>query len=457
MARIIILLISLFAICGARAQFSGGSSASTGSASDTGYSLTSGTASVSGQTYTSTNSDENAVQVTGGTLTMTDCTILKSAGDTEDSDGSSFYGINSAVYAGGSNAVINMTGGTITTTAKGANAIMAYNGGTVYVSDVVINTTENLSRGIHATGGGVIVANNLTITTAGTNCSVIATDRGGGTVTVTEGSYVTTGRDCAVVYSTGTITATDISGSSSQGEIGVIEGSNSINLYNCNLTSGSSKRGLMVLQSGSGDSEGYNGVVNIDGGTMTLTDESAPFIEVPTNITATITLNDVTLDVPSDVLMLVNYNTSWSTYGGTGNLVLTTDSEATYSGAVKADKYSTATVTVGSGVTWNGAIDTDNEAAATSVSVSGTWVLTADSYVDALTIEAGGSVDTNGYSLNYGSLSNNGSLVNGIGVVTLTATEGTDMIFTLSGKRVNNATTLPAGVYVVNGKKVLVH
>jgi len=164
------------------------SSASVGSASSTGYSQTKGDNTVSKQTYTSTNSDENAVQVTGGTLTMTNCTIKKTAGDTGDSDGSSFYGINSAVYCAGSNSTLTMTGGTINTSAKGANSIIAYNSGTINVSNVTINNTANLSRGIHATGGGKIVASNLAITTAGSNSSVIATDRGGGTVTVTGGS-----------------------------------------------------------------------------------------------------------------------------------------------------------------------------------------------------------------------------------------------------------------------------
>src|SRR5574344_3027075 len=298
------------------------------------YTLSDGNSpTLSGKTYTSTTADQNAIKVTNGTLTLTNDTIVKSAGDCTDSDGSSFYGTNAAILASGSSAKVVMSGGKITTSAKGANAIVAY-GGTVTVSDVTMNCTSNLSRGIHATGGGTINATNLTITTAGSNSSVIATDRGGGTVTVTGGTYKTTGTDCAVMYSTGTITATGITGSSSQGEIGVIEGSNTININNSTITSGSSSRAMMILQSGSGDASGYNGYINIVGGTMIVTGSSTPLIEITTSTKGTLTLKDVSLTLPSGVLMKVDYNTRWKTTSPIAYLVLDTASSATYSGDV---------------------------------------------------------------------------------------------------------------------------
>ncbi len=76
-----------------------------------------------------------------------------------------------------------------------------------------------------------------------------ATDRGSGSVYVTGGTYTCTGQDAAVIYSTGTITVDSITGSSAQGEIAVIEGSNSVTISGeSNITSGSSERGIMALQ-----------------------------------------------------------------------------------------------------------------------------------------------------------------------------------------------------------------
>lgn len=444
----------------------GGSSYSIGSTSSTGYSQSSGTNSVSGQTYTSTGSDENAVQVTGGTFTMTDCTITKTGDYSASSDNTSFYGVNSAVYVGSTSAAttLTMTGGTITTNAKGANAAFAYGYGVLNISDVTIRNSANLSRGIHATGGGTIVASNLDIVTEGSNSSVVATDRGGGTVTVDGGSYVTTGTDCAILYSTGTVSASNATGSSAKGEVGVIEGDNTINITNCNFSSGSSSRGLMILQSGSGDSEGYNGAINITNSTITLTDSSAPLCEIPTNITGTLTLDNTSLTVPSGVLMYVDYNTRWSTYGGTGNLVLKNGS---YTGAVNADQYGTATVSVASTATWTGSIDNSNVASSTTATVEGVWILDADSYVDNLTIASGATVYTNGYSLNYGSLTNNGTLdttstgVTGIKAITLQMDgAGNGVVYNLNGIKVadsaSNLSALVKGIYIVNGKKVAV-
>ena len=437
------------------------SSETIGSTSETGYSQSSGTNSATGETYTSTNSDENAVQITGGSFTMTDCTVLKSAGDTSDSDNSSFYGTNAAVYCGGSSSVLNISGGSVTTSAAGANAIFAYDYGTINVSDLTINTSSNLSRGIHATGGGIINASNLNVTTAKTNCSVIATDRGGGTVTVTGGTYVTTGDDSAVTYSTGTITATDIVGSSSKGEMSVIEGDNSITLNSCDMTSGSSSRGMMILQSGSGDSEGYNGSITVNGGSLSMTSSSAPLLEVPTYITATLTLKDVTLSVPSNLLMYVNYNTQWTSYGGTGILNLTTDSTWTYTGEVYADSYSTAIVNVGTGVTWNGSINNDNAAQSASVTVEGIWNLTADSSVDELSIGDEAAVYTNGFTLSYNSLSGSDNIYT-TGIKTISYTDSTPApIFSINGLMVKSAAEslddVPPGIYIFKGKKYSVH
>lgn len=411
----------------------GGGGTTVSSPSGAAYQLTDGsTVTLDNQTYSTSSSDYNVIQVTSGTLNLNNATLTKT-GDTSNEDGSSFYGINSSVYVNGSNAVVNMTGGTITSECKGANGGFAYGSGVLNISDVTIHNTGNLSRGIHATGGGTINATNLDITTEGSNSSVVATDRGGGTVTVDGGSYKTTGTDCAILYSTGTITANNATGSSAKGEVGVIEGDNSININNCDFTSGSSSRGLMILQSGSGDSQGYNGKITINGGKITLTDSSAPLCEIPTNITGTLTLKDVDLTVPSGILMSVDYNTRWSTNGGTGNLVLQTDSTWTVNGTVSKDSYAKAlNVTVGSGVT---------------------WILTADASVDALVNN--GTIILNGHTLTYSSLTGNEPLnTTGITAVSQANDNSASRIYDLSGRYVGtDKSALKSGIYIQSGKK----
>lgn len=436
------------------------------------YKLSDGsTVTKTGETLTSTTQYYNAVQVTNGTLTLNNCTFSKT-GDGSQGDNSSFYGNNSTIYAGdgagssstssASSAIINIVGGSVTSESKGANAVFATNGATINVSGITIDNSYAVSRGLHATFGGKIVASDVNITTHSETSSTIATDHGGGTVTVNGGTATAKGSNSAVLYSTGIITATDLTGTSEQGEIAVVEGDNGVIIDGCTMTSGSSNRGLMMLQSGSGDAEGSNAYITVSNSTLTTTGSATPLCEVPTLNNGTLTLTDVTLSVASGVLMLVDYNTQWSTYGGNGRLILqTTQDSWTYTGSVEADAYSNAYVTVGENVIWNGEIDTDNNAASTTVTVNsdGVWNLTSDSYVS--TLVNNGTINKNNYSLTYGSLSGNGTINDGSSVREIVV--GNNMsgnIYTIDGRLVKeNASTtldLPQGIYIKNGEKFII-
>lgn len=427
------------------------------------------------ETFTNSISDNNVVQVLWGNLTLNNCTLEKTGDTTSDGDNSSFYGVNSALYVGPTDStkyygICTMTGGSITTDAKGSNAVFATRGGVINISDVTIHTTKDTSRGLHATYGGHINATDMDITTEGQSCSTIATDRGGGYVFVTGGSATAKGTNSAVLYSTGTIEATDLTGVSEVGEIAVVEGDNHVTMTNCNMTSGSSKRALMMLQSGSGDANGYNAAINVYNSSLTVSDANTPLCEVPTLNMGTLTLNDASLNVASGILLKVDYNTQWSTYGGTGRLILeTTTGTASkpwiYTGEVTADAYSYATVEVGVNTLWYGTIDNASEAKGDTVTVSGTWVLDSDANVDKLVIKAGAKVITNGHTLNYTSIINDGTLdttttgltyeqTTGIASVTAEATDSDtdDAYYDLMGRKL---TTVPShGIFIHKGKKI---
>ncbi|MBQ6789916.1 MAG: hypothetical protein IJP76_00490 [Paludibacteraceae bacterium] len=358
------------------------------------YTHSSGTATITSD-YSSSTQYYNVIQCTGGTLTMNGCTITKS-GDGSQGDNSSFYGNNSSIYAGAasssnyqsttaaSGAKIVISNVTVNGSAQGANAVIATNGATVEIDGITIVNTNSVSRGLHATYGGIITASNVDITTNEATSSTIATDRGGGTVTVNGGTATANGSKSAVIYSTGTMAATDLVGTSAKGEIAVIEGDNSITMTNCTMTSGSSERGLLMMQSGSGDASGVNPVMTITGTSLTMTDSSAPLLEVATCVTATCTLDNCTVTVPSGVLMYVMADSQWSTSGAVGNLIL---ANGTYTGTVKYDSGYTANVTVNSGAT---------------------WVLSANTSICKLVNN--GTIITNGYTLTTTSSSGSGTI-----------------------------------------------
>ena len=358
------------------------------------YTHSSGTATIT-DNYSSSTQYYNVIQCTGGTLTMNGCTVTKS-GDGSKGDNSSFYGNNSSIYAGAASsssyqsttaaggAKIVIKNVTVNGTAQGANAVIATNGATVEIDGITIVNSNSVSRGLHATYGGIITASNVDITTNEATSSTIATDRGGGTVTVNGGTATANGSKSAVIYSTGTMSATDLVGKSAKGEIAVIEGDNSITMTNCTMTSGSSERGLLMMQSGSGDASGVNPVMTITGTSLTMTDSSAPLLEVATCVTATCTLDNCTVTVPSGVLMYVMADSQWSTSGAVGNLIL---ANGTYTGTVKYDSGYTANVTVNSGAT---------------------WVLSANTSICKLVNN--GTIITNGYTLTATSSSGSGTV-----------------------------------------------
>lgn len=359
------------------------------------YTHSTGTATIS-DSYSCSTQYYNVIQCTGGTLTMNNCTITKT-GSGSNGDNSSFYGNNSSIYCGSasssgyssttsaSGAKIIISGGSVTSSSEGANAVFATNGATIEVDGITIVNNSNVSRGLHCTYGGTITATNVDITTNGATSSTIATDRGGGTVSVTGGTATANGSKSAVIYSTGTMSATSLTGTSAVGEIAVIEGDNSITMTNCTMTSGSSERGLLMMQSGSGDAEGSNPVMTITGGSLKTTDTSAPLLQVSTDVTATCTLSGVSVTAGSGILMYVMADSQWSTSGATGNLIL---DNGTYTGTVKYDSGYTANVTVNAGAT---------------------WVLNANTSICKLVNN--GTIVTNGYTLTTTSSSGSGTQV----------------------------------------------
>ncbi len=452
MKRILFLLTLLMLCLALMAQTRAGSS-STKTPAGAEVTVSDGsTVTKSGEALSTSTSDYNVVQVTKGTLELNNCTVTKTGDYSSDysGDDTSFYGTNSAVYASGSNAFINMTGGTVTTDAKGANAVFATDGATITVSDITIDNSKSVSRGLHCTGGGIINATNVNITTRSETSSTVATDRGGGFVTVNGGTITAKGSKSSVIYSTGTITVDNITGLSEKGPMATVEGSNSVTITNSDMTSNADARGILLHQSTSGDADGSNPVCTISSSKLTTTNSSAPLSFV-TNVSAKLTLTDVTLDVASGKLMSVEYYKRGT--NSTGHLLLeTTQDSWEYSGTVDADDVNNAIVTVGKNVTWNGAVDTDNNAksAAVTVESGAIWNLTANTYLTSL--ENNGTINKNGFTLEAGSTSGSGTINEITGIRSIEIEESDSPAYTLDGRRASDSTR---GIIIVKGKKYL--
>jgi hypothetical protein len=266
----------------------------------------------------------------------------------------------------------------------------------VTLSNVTIQATNDGGHGVMATNGGVVTLTNVNMTTAGKNSGVIATDRGGGTITATGGSVTASGQDSPALYSTGSLIVSDATLAATGAEAAVIEGANSIELTNCTLTSSvADKWGVMIYQSMSGDAQGTRGVFTMSGGSLAYTSATGPLFYV-NNSTGIITLKDVAVTARSGILIDASANSRWGTSGSNGGNVEFTGDGQTLVGNITADNISTVALTLQNGSALTGTINTAYTAKRVSLTLdaSSTWTVTADSYPTCLS-DAGGISGTN--------------------------------------------------------------
>ncbi|MCK9205228.1 MAG: T9SS type A sorting domain-containing protein [Bacteroidales bacterium] len=361
------------------------------------YTLNGGTASQANQTYDATLTDQSAVYVlNSGQLTLTNCIMIKT-GDASNVNNSSQYGINAGILATSAGQV-TIIGGSVTTNASGANGVFAQGtGSSVSMSDGFIDATGSGAHGVDATYGGAIILSNVNITTNGSNSSALATDFGGGNVTVTGGTIISesteAGSHSAGIYSTGIITVTGATVSSYGDCGGVIDGANSIILTNTSLTG--ALQGIKIWKTApmSGPA-----TVTITGGSLTATSGDGFYITGETGNTATANItmsNGATISAGTGNIM----NVLSSSAG-----IFTADGE-TLSGNFTADATSTLSMILQNNTNLTG----NAQNAGIAIDGTSSWTLTGNSVMTTVIDPSGISGFTvtniigNGYNIHYDS------------------------------------------------------
>ena len=354
----------------------------------------------------STTADENALLAeNGGVLKVTGAGITKS-GDDSNGDNCNFYGINSSVLSTGEGSEVYLSDSKISSTGEGNNGVFATDSGTAYLNSVEINTTKGSnSRGLDATYGGVIYGNDLTVSTAKDHCAALATDRGGGYISVTNSSLATAGNGSPLIYSTGDIEVDNVTGTATGSQIAGMEGLNRIVINNSTLestndaTSGSDpiKNGVILYQSTSGDADTASSDAcefeAVDSILKTSISDGAMFYV--TNTKANVVLQNTTLDFDSENVQLLNAagnsSNNWGTEGKNGGDVTFTAINETMSGNVYTDEISSVDMSLTDGSTWTGVSEGENNL---NVTVDGTskWVVTEDTTVADLNAADGAQI-----------------------------------------------------------------
>lgn len=347
---------------------------------------------LSNMSFSSENDDENALRADGVNVSLADCTITKT-GSSSNTENGDFYGMNAALLAE-NGAQVTVTGGEVTTSATNGNGIFSYGSGTVVnVSGTKIRTAERNSGGIQTTGGGKMNAEDLDVQTEGNSSAAIRSDRGGGTVNVNGGTYVTNGTGSPAIYSTADISVSDAVLTANNSEGIVVEGKNSVKLTDCTLSgkmqgtyndNSENIQCIMIYQSMSGDADVGEAYFEANGGEITSLAGDMFYV---TNTSCEIKLSGVKFNMADGVFLRAVGNSSsrgWGKSGENGGDVKMTLTDQTVEGDIVVDEISSLDLDM-SGSVLTGAINADNSGGNISVFLdeNSTWNLTSDCYISS--------------------------------------------------------------------------
>ena len=368
---------------------------------------------LSSQQVTSSSTDESAVYIDGSDkITVTDSTITKESGNSSNIENSEFYGVNAAVLVQGGN--LEITRGEIITKDQGGNSIVATNDGQVKVTGTVITSTGTRSaRGLHATYGGNIVGEDVTINTVGGSCATLATDRGEGVVSCKNCNLSTKGAGSPIIYSTGNIKIEGSTGNSEGAQAVVIEGKNTAEVkgnskLKCTASPNREKIdqcGVMIYQSFSGDAETGTGNFVCSESSIEIVSSSSYYSTAPmffvTNTKANIALEGCQFTYGSNTFLSAKGTSAWGKSGSNGGDVTLTLTNENIEGNFVLDKISSLSLKLVNS-TIKGTINGDKAAKklAIEMDVDSQITLTGDSYYSEFKNE-----DVNGKNLINGSYS----------------------------------------------------
>ena len=370
------------------------------------------------KTYESTEMNVNALSIEDKVDVKLDNIVINKTGDTDNTENSSFYGINSALIAR-RGSTVTITNSTINTDADGANGIYSFGGGiyrndtfgdgtTINVSNTKITTKKSYSGGIMTTAGGITHAKNLTIETSGASSAAIRTDNGGGIVTVEKGTYITHGEGSPAIYSTGEITVEDATLVANASEGVIIESGNKATLKNVDLTCNHTIKyqkstqfsNIMTYRSVPMPPTSMAELLIED---SKVTTNDGPILYV-TNSISKITLKNVSFTKNNkNINFLEVKKDAWGQEGLNGGESTVILDNQKIDGNIIVDEISTLDFKLKNNSSYEGTINKDNTAKNIKISLSknSKIKLTGDSYITEFKNEdkTNSNIDFNGYKL----------------------------------------------------------
>lgn len=299
-----------------------------------------------------------------------------------------------------------------------SNTDYSTGGANASVTNVIINTYKDKSRGIDATYGGKISVADSVINTRGGSCAALATDRGEGTINADKCELNTgvdngSGRGSPCIYSTGNITVSDSKGTAYNSQIACIEGKNSITMDNCELScfAGGNREdngkfvdlgGIFIYQSMSGDADVGTATLNAKDSRLSIDESSEHYTTAPmfhvTNTKAIINIENTEVKFGSNTLLNISGQNQWGNVGSNGGELVFNCNEEKIKGNIYVDGISSLKFDM-KNTEYTGAVNPTEDNGETNVTLdtSSTWTLTEDSHITNL--ENNGKIDYANHTL----------------------------------------------------------
>lgn len=356
-------------------------------------------ANASGRNYDTHKPNANTVHVGNHGSIQIDGSTLTKSGDTTNETGSRLHGLNAVltVSEGGTAHIDNTT---LTSGGTGANALFATGKGTkITATDININTTGNASSGVGATYGGSIHAEEMDITTKGTNSPAIAIDEPQGNVKAANTTISSEGKDSPCIRAEGSVKAMWVKGGALRSPIALIADKGKVMLDSCILR-GSGQSGILFKGDGTEMEKGF-------------------FHAVDSQLTTT--CSGPMLLVESGSFLAVMEHSTFYYSGDTFAKVISSLTlkgiEQTFKGDIVCQPGSHAKLKFVKNTFFEGALNKSNKAEFASVSMdaSSTWNVMGTSYVHSLKNEDKQcrNIKSNGHTIYYDSNHKDNAWLNG--------------------------------------------
>ena len=347
----------------------------------------------SNESYNSSQPNIDTILVKNkGTFNMRGGMLTKS-GNTTNENKSEDYGLNALFTAsGGSIATLHNT--QFTSSGDGANAVFATGKGTNITADAFdIYTSGYSSSGFEVTQGGVIEASDGEITTKGTYSAPLAVGSGGSSIQISETEILASGRRSPCIFSSGSMTASALTGTASNSPIAVLDCGSKLTLDDCLLLGGGSHGIMLYPQPSSAKTK--KATLKVKDSKLTSTAKGSMFYV--SGLNASVALENSSLYYDGRTLAEIRSGSHLSQKGSNQYL----------KGRIKCSKDSSATLNLTNGSYYKGAINTNGASDSVSITLdrSSSWNVANDSYLCSISNRNTrcSNIRSNGHTVYYNS------------------------------------------------------